>query len=71
LQGTEGETQISVSNQVDKLIQEATSNLKLVRVLDKSSTNTILIPAFLQGKMYVGWTPWVVSGILFASGTTH
>jgi len=29
LQGTEGETQISVSNQVDKLIQDATSLLKL------------------------------------------
>jgi len=35
LQGTEGETQISVSNQVDKLIQEAISTLKLVSVLWK------------------------------------
>jgi hypothetical protein len=31
LQGMEAEKQISVSNQVDKLIQEATSLQKLVR----------------------------------------
>lgn len=42
LQGTEGDTQISVSNQVEKLIQDATSTQKLA-------------------KMYIGWTPWVVS----------